>query len=197
MPLDILGSYAASSSTGAIARNAARSSDASASATIGFAGLSARGGTSGAEEYEASSSGNMAVFLSPFIRLDIKTRLAIVEIRNSETGEVQQQYPSPRAVREYAQNLPDDSDLRVAATDNGGQSDGGDAAFAPRIICSAADNAAEAAKAPVVTFGQGSASSSSPAPAPSPVPSGIAKTAAAAFGSFQNVLTGGRELAVA
>lgn len=189
MPLDIIGSYAASGSNGAIARITARGTESSSSATIGFAGLSARGGTAGAEEYEASSAGNLAVYVSPFIRLDIKTRLAIVEIRNSQTGEVQQQYPSPRAVREYAQNLPDDSDLRA----NTEQSDR-ETSLEPRIIGSEADNAEHAASAPAVTFGQGS---SAPAPAAAPVPSGIARAAAAAFGSFQNVLTGGRELAVA
>lgn len=187
MPLDIIGSYAASSSNGAIARNAARGTDPSASATIGFAGLSARGGVAGAEEYEAVSSGSLAVYISPFIRLDIKTRLAIVEIRNSQTGEVQQQYPSPRAVREYAQNLPDDSDLRVNGRD---QSDG-EAGQEPRIIGSDADNAEVTAELQSVSFGQGGSS------APAPVPSGIARSVTAAFGSFQNVLTGGRELAVA
>lgn len=187
MPLDITGSYAASSSNGAIARITARGTGSSASATIGFAGLSARGGTAGAEEYEATSTGNLAVYVSPFIRLDIKTRLAIVEIRNSQTGEVQQQYPSPRAVREYAQNLPDDSDLRV----NTEQSDS-EAGLEPRIIGSDADKAEQSSTPPTVSFGQGGNS-----PAPAPVPSGIARAAAAAFGSFQNVLTGGRELAVA
>jgi len=188
MPLDIIGSYAASSSTGAIARNTARGLDTNAPATIGFAGLSARGGTAGAEELELSpSSGGLAVYVSPFIRLDIKTRLAIVEIRNSQTGEVQQQYPSPRAVREYAQNLPDDSDLRA----NNDQQSDSEARLEPHIIGSAADTADQEVQAPV-SFGQGGS-----APAPTPVPSGIAKAAAAAFGSFQNVLTGGRELAVA
>lgn len=188
MPLDLIGSYAASSSNGAIARNTARGPDPNAPATIGFAGLSARGGTAGAEELEVSpSSGGLAVYVSPFIRLDIKTRLAIVEIRNSQTGEVQQQYPSPRAVREYAQNLPDDSDLRV---NSDSQRSDEEARLEPHIIGSAADNAELEAKAPAVTFGQGGS-------APAPVPSGIAKAAAAAFGSFQNVLTGGRELAVA
>lgn len=184
MPLDITGSFAASSSNGAIARNTARSPESNTSATIGFAGLSARGGTAGAEEFEASSSGSLAVFISPFIRLDIKTRLAIVEIRNSQTGEVQQQYPSPRAVREYAQNLPDDSDLRA----NNEQADR-EAALEPRIIGSAADNADLEAKTSALSIGQGSA--------PSPVSSGVAQAAAAAFGSIQNVLVGARELAVA
>lgn len=139
MPLDIIGSYAASSSNGAVARTA-RSQDTSPSATTGSAASSFRSKGEPAET-KVSSQGGLAVFVSPFIRLDVETRLAIVEIRNSQTGEVQQQYPSPRAVREYAQNLPDNSDLRSEGSEKQ------DEKIAPRIIGSDADKAVEAAKA--------------------------------------------------
>lgn len=194
MPLDTIGNYAASGSSGAIARNAVRvTNESQTSANYGFAGLSARGGdTGGEEQLLPATSSNLAVYISPFIRLDIASRLAIVEIRNSETGEVQQQYPSPRVVREYLQNLPDDSNLRAENTDGGSQQ--GQTQSPPvRIIGSAADKAEEAAKAPPVTFGQQGSSQAAP-PAPS---SAQASVAAAAFSSVQNTLTGAKQLAVA
>lgn len=152
MPLDILGSYAASGSSGANARNAARSTDTSSAATAGFAARAVSPEATDAPEVEISTDGALAVYVSPFIRFDVKTRLAIVEIRNSQTGEVQQQYPSPRAVREYAQNLPEDSDLRTESDESAKQQ-----SLQPRIIGSAADNASEAAKKPSVSFGKGNA----------------------------------------
>lgn len=101
--------------------------------------MSAFSETAPKEEVQVSSpSANVAVFVSPFIRFDITARLAIVEIRNSETGEVQQQYPSPRAVREYQQNLPADSTLRSQGDEDSADSQ-------PRIIGSAEDRAATAA----------------------------------------------------
>jgi hypothetical protein len=136
MPLDIIGTVAASGSSGANARNTVRISDQTptTSSSQDAAALS-RSENAPREEVRVSSpSSNVAVFVSPFIRFDITARLAIVEIRNSETGEVQQQYPSPRAVREYQQNLPADSSLR--SQDNGAQK--------PRIIGSAEDRAASA-----------------------------------------------------
>lgn len=172
MPLDILGNYAASGSSGAIARNTARVSDqTSATAASQAAAVSLRSDDAPKEEVQVSSpSANVAVFVSPFIRFDITARLAIVEIRNSETGEVQQQYPSPRAVREYTQNLPETSDLR--AQDR--------AATQPRIIGSAEDRATST-PAPNTT---------APAPQAAAVP-------AAAFSSLSEVPTGGKQGTVA
>ena len=172
MPLDILGTVAASGSSGANARNTARVSDqTSAAATIREAAVSARAESTPREEVQVSSpSANVAVFVSPFIRFDITARLAIVEIRNSETGEVQQQYPSPRAVREYQQHLPEDSSLR--SQDN--------ASPPPRIIGSAEDR-----------------DSSAPAPAATPAPQAAAASATAAFSSLQGVPSGGKPVAEA
>jgi hypothetical protein len=172
MPLDILGTVAGSGSSGANARNTARVNDqTSAAASSRDAAVSALSESAPQEEVQVSSpSANLAVFVSPFIRFDITARLAIVEIRNSETGEVQQQYPSPRAVREYQQHLPEDSNLR--AQDN--------AAPQPRIIGSAEDRAASA-PAPNTT-----------APAPQ-----AAAASAAAFSSLQGVPTGGKQVAEA
>lgn len=175
MPLDILGTVAASGSSGASARTTARVNDQDfAAASVRNAVVSSRPETAPKEEVQVSSpSANVAVFVSPFIRFDITARLAIVEIRNSETGEVQQQYPSPRAVREYQQNLPADSSLRS----QGGQDS---AESQPRTIGSAEDRTA-VAPAPTVT---------------PPVPqTGAAPTAA--FSSLQGAPTGGKQVTVA
>lgn len=173
MPLDILG-YAASGSSGATARNTARVNDqTSAAASNRDAAVSALSESAPREEVQVSSpSANVAVFVSPFIRFDITARLAIVEIRNSETGEVQQQYPSPRAVREYQQHLPEDSSLR--------QQGGQDSAASPRIIGSAEDRAASVPALPPT------------APAPQAV-----AASAAAFSSLQGVPTGSKQVAEA
>lgn len=172
MPLDILGTVAASGSSGANARNTARANDQTfAAASSRDAAVAALSESAPREEIQVSSpSANLAVFVSPFIRFDITARLAIVEIRNSETGEVQQQYPSPRAVREYQQHLPEDSNLR--AQDNA----------APQLrIIGSAEYRATSAPAP-----------NSAAPAPQAV-----AASAAAFSSLQGVPTGSKQVAEA
>lgn len=167
MPLDILGTVAASGSSGASARSTARVSEPDfTAASARNAAVSVRSETAPKDEVQVSSpSANVAVFVSPFIRFDITARLAIVEIRNSETGEVQQQYPSPRAVREYQQNLPVDSSLPSQ----------------PRAAGRAEDGVATTAPAPTVT----------------PPPSQTGAAATAAFSSLQGVPTGGKQVAVA
>lgn len=171
MPLDILGTFAASGSSGANVRNTARVNDQTFAAASQEAAAASRSENEPREEVQVSSpSSNVAVFVSPFIRFDITARLAIVEIRNSETGEVQQQYPSPRAVREYQQNLPETSDLRPQDS----------AASQPRIIGSAEDRAAN-----------------TPLPnASSPAPQAPA-TSVAAFSSLQGVPAGSKQVAEA
>ncbi|MBS4048402.1 MAG: hypothetical protein KG075_18810 [Alphaproteobacteria bacterium] len=170
MPLDILGTFAASGSSGANVRTTARVNDPTFAAAPQEAAVSSRSENAPREEVEVSSpSSNVAVFVSPFIRFDITARLAIVEIRNSETGEVQQQYPSPRAVREYQQNLPEASNLR--------QQDS--AAPKPRIIGSAEDRGANAPTP--------NASSTAPQ----------APTSSAAFSSLQGVPAGSKQVAEA
>ncbi|QDO98763.1 hypothetical protein FNB15_16430 [Ferrovibrio terrae] len=175
MPLDILGTVAASGSSGANARNTARVNDQiSAAASSRDAAVSVHSESAPREEVQVSSpSANLAVFVSPFIRFDITARLAIVEIRNSETGEVQQQYPSPRAVREYQQHLPEDSSLRPQG--------GHDRTVPqPRIIGSAEDRAASA-----------------PAPNPTAPAPQVVAASAAAFSSLQGVPTGSKQVAEA
>jgi hypothetical protein len=187
MPLDILGTVAASGSSGASARTVRVSSAPPSAATANVADQSVREEKPAREEIAVSSpSANVAVYVSPFIRLDITSRLAIVEIRNSETGEVQQQYPSPRAVREYTQNLPEDSDLRAGAAS------GSEPSQQPRIVGSAEDNAARASETPP---GLTAPAPSTPAPAPSNPQAAAA--AAAAFSSFQSVPTGAKQGTVA
>lgn len=175
MPLDILGTFAASGSSGANVRNTARVNDQTLAAAPQDAAVLSRPENGPREEVEVSApSSNVAVFVSPFIRFDITARLAIVEIRNSETGEVQQQYPSPKAVREYTQNLPPTSDLRQSSTEP--QS---------RIIGSAEDRAANAP-----------APSTSAYNTTSPAPQAVAASAAA-FSSLQGVPTGSKQVAEA
>ena len=202
MPLETIGSFAVAGSSGAIARSARTVVDTDYSTAAddltGFSAFSARAdGKENSVITIPSPSRNVAAYLSPFIRLDLVTRLAIVEIRNSETGEVQQQYPSPRVVREYQQNQIEASELKLLFG-NGNQ---------------------ETEKAPVqpATFdttdnGSSEASSSAPAPAPAqqtaPVPVSTpapakpatapsTSAALAAFSSVQTSLTGSRELAIA
>lgn len=170
MPLDILGTFAASGSSGANVRNTARVNDQTLAAAPQEAAVLSRAENGPREEVELSApSSNVAVFVSPFIRFDITARLAIVEIRNSETGEVQQQYPSPKAVREYTQNLPPTSDLRQGGTE-----------LQSRIIGSAEDRAANAPASNTT----------------SPAPQAVAASAAA-FSSLQGVPTGSKQVAEA
>lgn len=193
MPLETIGIYAGAGSTGAIARGARQSDSASSSAANleGFAASSARVGNSGGEEVLiATASPNVAVYLSPFIRLDLQTRLAIVQFRDSQTGEVQQQYPSPRVVREYQQNLPESSDLLPAQPVNDG---GGGPKPEVRIIGSAEDKAAAIGGASSAASGTGGSGTEQPQTAPAP----LAQAASAALTALSNALTGGRQLAVA
>lgn len=185
MPLETIGSSALAGSSGAVARGARSvNSDFSNAA---FAASKARGGDSGGNIIEIPSPApNVAAYLSPNIRLDLQTRLAIVEFRDSQSGRVEQQYPSPRAVREYQQNLPENSDLRASDTSEAPDEE------LPEIKVIGSDE--QDAPAPVSSFGTGETS----APAVAPVAPSVASAAAAAFGSSpQNVLTGGRQLAVA
>ncbi|MFN4277732.1 MAG: hypothetical protein ACK4FJ_15650 [Ferrovibrio sp.] len=198
MPLETIGSYAVAGSSGAIARGARTVTDSDYSTPAddltGFAGLSARsGGNQNNIITIPSPSRNVAAYLSPFIRLDLVTRLAIVEIRNSETGEVQQQYPSPRVVREYQQNQIEASELR--AQFGKGDQETEKAPVQP-VTFDTTNNGAEEVPATASAPTQ-SAQPAAPAPAPAPPASPIPSAALAAFSSVQNSLTGGRELAVA
>ena len=183
MPLETIGSFALAGSSGASARGARSISGDFPNAA--YAASKARGGDSGGNIIEVPSPApNLAAYVSPYIRFDLQTRLAIVEIRDSQSGRVEQQYPSPRAVREYQQNLPEDSDLRVR--------DRSDAEEEP-VEVQVVDNDDVDTAAPVLSFGSGAATTAPIAPvAPS-----VASAATAAFSSLQNALTGGRQLAVA
>lgn len=182
MPLETIGSYAVAGSSGANARSARPISGDFSNAA--YAASKARGGSSGGNVIEIPSPApNLAAYLSPFIRFDLQTRLAIVEFRDSQSGRVEQQYPSPRAVREYQQNLPEDSDLRVTEPSEGGEE---------IPVAGAADQSADTETAPV-GFG-----TDAPAePAITAVAPAVAEAATAAFTSLQNALTGGRQVAVA
>jgi hypothetical protein len=207
MPLETIGSYAVAGSTGAIARGARQNASLyDVANNNGFAASSARGGASGGQEIRlptSSTSPNVAVYLSPFIRLDLETRLAIVEFRDSKTGTVKQQYPSPRVVEEYRQNLPESSDLlqppqaQVATTQN----------LQPRVIGSDQDKSSSKSSktdsgSDATTAGTDqtatAAAASQNAPAPqATTPAPAAQAAAAAFSAAQSSPASSRELAVA
>jgi hypothetical protein len=179
MPLETIGSYALAGSSGAVARNA-RTSD-GVFANVAFAASSARGGKSNGIIDIPSPAPNLAAYVSPFIRFDVETRLAIVEFRDSESGQVEQQYPSPRVVREYQQNLPENSILRM---------DENDAPDVQYLDAETLDVGDGKASAPQIA--QGSHSTT-----PAPVPQAIANAAVAAFTPKPNIPAVGREIAVA
>lgn len=135
----------------------------------------------------------VANYLSPFIRLDSATRLAILQFRDSDTGEVREQYPSPRAIKEYKQNLPERSDLLPS---------GGSDRQEPVVIGSDSDRAqraaAESSAAPAVG-GTGSGQGRSGGSGVS-FGSAAASAAFAAFGAASSAAASGfgsRQLAVA
>lgn len=187
MPLETIGSLAVAGSSGANARGARPVNDdfTNAVGRSAFTASLARGGNSGANIIELPSPApNLAAYLSPFIRLDLQTRLAIVQFRDSETGEVERQYPSRRAIREYTQNLPEDSNLRGTSSEDAQESP------QARIVGSTTGDDTSESLPPPPTFGTGQAQSGDEPPV-------LPFTAVAAFNSVQNALTGGRELAVA
>lgn len=182
MPLETIGSYALAGSSGAVARGARPANSEFTNAA--FAASSARGGTSGGIIEIPSPAPNVAAYVSPYIRLDLETRLAIVEFRDAESGRVERQYPSPRAVREYQQNLPENSIFR---TDDAERDE--DIPDASGVEASSAEPESEGIP------GSGSALSGDAIAAP--VPPAIASAAAAAFVTHQTAPTSGRQIAVA
>ncbi len=188
MPLETIGNLALAGSSGASARGARSISNDSSNAA--FAASQARGGDTGGNVIQIPSPApHLAAYLSPFIRFDPQTRLAIVEFRDSQSGEVEQQYPSPRAVRQYQQNLPEDSDLRVRDHSEA-EEELPVAHTVGQHLSGQKDDTTEAAPP---SFGSGAPA----APAIAPVAPSVASAATAAFTSLQNTLTGGRQLAVA
>lgn len=188
MPLNSIGALIANAgSSGAVAREARVSQNESSNAK--------------ASSFSASSTvirGNaddgppkfVANYLSPFIRFDSSTRLTLLQYRDSETGDVLRQYPSPRVVKEYAANLPE-SDLPSFG-------EGGAADQEPRIIGAGQDPAA----APIGVIGNGSGGGTAPLVfGASAGSSGAAgSTASAAFSAATNSLVSGfssRQVAVA
>ncbi len=194
MPLNSIGLVAGAGSSGAVAREA-RVESVSASSANSSEFSPREIVVSGDQESSVTRYGSY--YVSPFIRLDTSTRLAILEFRDSETGEVQQQYPSPRAVKEYAQNLPDNFDLpRV-----GGKGRGEDA---PEQAPPSFGKPANEPTGEVRIIGAGSGAPT-PQPVPQPAPTGgtgraPSNPAIAAFGAALSGLTSGfssRQVAVA
>jgi hypothetical protein len=203
MPLETIGSFAVAGSSGAIARSARTVVDTDYSTAAddltGFSAFSARAdGKENSVITIPSPSRNVAAYLSPFIRLDLVTRLAIVEIRNSETGEVQQQYPSPRVVREYQQNQIEASELKLLF--GNGNQETEKAPVQPATFDTTDNGSSEASSSAAPAPAQQTAPVPVPTPAPAPAKPATAPStsaALAAFSSVQTSLTGSRELAIA
>lgn len=91
-------------------------------------------------------------YISPFISIDPTSGLVITQYRNSESGELLQQYPSQKVVREY-QNLQP-----AAVSPSGG-----------RGVSPAPGQAADAgAQGYVATIGRSAPGNPAPVPAPAP-----------------------------
>jgi len=187
MPLNSIGALVANAgSSGAVAREARESAGQSSSVIAsGFSASSTvvRGNADdGPPKFVAN-------YLSPFIRFDSSTRLTLLQYRDSETGDVLRQYPSPRAVKEYAANLPE-SDLPSFG-------ESGAADKEPRIIGSGQDP--EAAPIGVIGNGGGGGDAAVPGTGSSGGGSG-GNPALAAFAATTNSLASGfssRQVAVA
>ncbi|WP_374632002.1 hypothetical protein [Ferrovibrio sp.] len=139
MPLNSIGALVANAgSSGAVAREARESYNESSSAKASSFSASSTVVRGNADDGPPKFVAN---YLSPFIRFDSSTRLTLLQYRDSETGDVLRQYPSPRVVKEYAANLPEPS-----------FGDNGAADQEPRIIGAGQDPAA----APIGVIGNGS-----------------------------------------
>lgn len=108
-------------------------------------------------------------YISPFITIDPKSGLVITQYRNSETGQLQQQYPSEKVVREYRNLQP------TAVSPSGG-----------RAVASG-QPADTGRQADLVTIGRAAPGSSGqgaavPTPAPSLAPASTPAVAAAPTG---------------
>ncbi len=111
-------------------------------------------------------------YISPFITIDPTSGLVITQYRNSETGQLQKQYPSEKAVREYR-------NLQPAAVSASGERGAAPATGAARPAAPAttADGPAPGRAAAPVPAVQSPApvqvATPSPAPQPAaPAPSG-------------------------
>jgi len=84
-------------------------------------------------------------YLSPVIRFDKQARVLVFQFRDSETGNVTQQYPSEKVVKLYRDNAPKDVPV-TPATPRGGQE-------VPDLAGARASGGAEAAPKPAATSG--------------------------------------------
>jgi len=70
------------------------------------AAASSQGNASGGGSGAAGGEAPRDQYISPFITIDPTSGLVITQYRNSETGQLQKQYPSEKAVREYRNLQP-------------------------------------------------------------------------------------------
>ena len=73
-----------------------------ASALIASASQSSRFKEKDVRKADAITKASEAVYFSPVIRIDAETSAAIIQYRDSETGAVKNEYPSPKQVEQYS-----------------------------------------------------------------------------------------------
>lgn len=111
-----------------------------------------------AEPAAAGEKGGVSVseaprYTSPVIKVDSGTGLALLVVRDGDTGKEVEQYPSRQVVEEYKRNIPSPADQQSAPAQ-------GTAPQQPVV---------EDVKAPPAPV---AAAPSAPAPAPAPAPTG-------------------------
>lgn len=82
-----------------------------------------------AASQDASKASSAGQYISPVIKVDNNSGLAILQVRNGQTGETEQQYPSNKVVREYSAretpNVPASPEQATASSDSGNAPAGG------------------------------------------------------------------------
>lgn len=72
-----------------------------ASTLIAAASQSSRFKEKDVRKADAVTKASEAVYFSPVIKIDAETSAAIIQYRDSETGAVKNEYPSPKQVEQY------------------------------------------------------------------------------------------------
>ena len=133
-----------------------------------------------AEEAQAMTS--PPAFISPVIRVDTETGLALLVVRDSESGKTVEQYPSRLAVEEYRRHQMEATDVRtappadapVAAASGTSTTSGVPQPTEAVPAATGADPVAQSVSvAPAVAAVVAPAVAPAPAPAPAPATGGV------------------------
>lgn len=159
-----------------------RPAAAAAAVTVPAASAGSGGSSSGNATNGDGAREQREQYVSPFISIDPTSGLVITQYRNSETGELQQQYPSAKVVREYRNLQP------PAVTPSGGQPA---PTRAPGQPAEPGGQPADVVTIGLVAQGAGpvpdgaaTVPSPTPAPTPAPVPAATPATPAASTGGL-------------